>query len=339
MGSVLLVVAAFLLAVKNGTAQVVFGSPEPDGRNVSLAEFVAVSVLVPAVILGLAFVLRRDRVAERALTGFVCATGALAVQAVVVLGTRDDSAGSQGFFVLPVIWAAFYLRPLGFAIIAGASAAVMVAVALVVTPGGVAGGALYLVAAVLTTGVLIFRERRATEITERLLELQANTDALTGLSSRRVLDGELAEALAGEDASGASLIVVDVDHFKSINDLGGHLAGDTVLRAVGSVIAQAAGPADVACRMGGDEFALLVRGRPDEEAVAVAERLCADVREIPAPPGSGPARDGRMSISVGVAHAPADAGGVEELYEVADRRLYAAKARGRGRVVVADRAG
>lgn len=337
MASTLLLVAAALLVVKNWTAQIVFGSTEPDGREVSGLNFVVTSVVVPAALLMVAFLLRRDRVAVWGFSGFVSATIVLALIAGVVLGTGDDSAGAQAFFVLPVIWSAFYLRLLGFVLIAVWSAVVMVVIAQVVTPGGIAGGALFLIAAVLTTGVLIFRERRAAEIAEQLLELQANTDMLTGLSSRRVLDETLADAMA-DPAHRLSLLVVDVDHFKSINDSGGHLAGDAALRAVAALIAGFAGASDVACRMGGDEFALLVTGLGEGEAVAIADRLCAGARDIEIPPGAGLGGEGRMSVSIGVAHAPGDARGVAALYEAADRRLYVAKARGRGRVVVVDRA-
>ncbi len=337
LASSLLGVAAVLLFMKNWTSLLLFGSTEPDGREVSGATLILTSVVVPAALLLVALVLRDETVARWGFTGFVTAAMILALTGAVILGTGDDSAGAQAFFVLPMIWAAFYLRPLGFVLIALAAAAMMVVVAQVVTPGGIAGGVLFLIAAVLTTGVLIFRERRATEVTEQLLEIQANTDALTGLSSRRVLDEALDRGLM-TPGHRLSLLLIDIDHFKSINDHGGHLAGDNALRAVASLIGGAAGPSDVACRMGGDEFALLLIDLDEDDALTIAERLCSLAREIAIPSGAGLRGDGRMSVSVGVARAPGDARDVAALYEAADRRLYAAKARGRARVVVVDRA-
>ncbi len=336
--SILMGVAAVLVFVKNTSSQLLFGSAEWGGGSVSGLEFVLTRLVVPVGVLLMAAAVRRPRIARSPYVGSVCAMAMVVLLVVVLVGAGDDAAGSQIFFVLPVIWAAFYLRTLGFVVIAVAAAAGMVAIAQWVTPGGIAGGALVLIASILTTGALIFRERRAAEATERLLELQGNRDALTGLSSRRVLDRVLSERLRSPGTGGLSILLIDMDNLKSVNDTGGHPAGDAVLRSIAALIAAAAGPSDVACRMGGDEFALLLVDRDGDEVVAVAERLCDDSRGIVAG-SSGSAGETRMSVSIGVAHVPRDAADVEALYEVADRRLYIAKARGRDQVVMVDRDG
>ena len=337
--SLLMAVGALLLFVKNASAQLMFGSPEPDGRVVSTLEFTLTTIVVPISVLLIAAAIRRSRVAGAPYTGLAAALTMVILLTVVIVGSGDDSAGAQIFFVLPVIWSAFYLRPLGFVVVALAAAAAMVVIAQAVTTGGIAGGgALFLIASILTAGVLIFRERRAADVMEELLEVQANTDGLTGLATRRVLDAALADRLASEEARDLSLLVIDIDHFKSVNDSGGHATGDAALRAIGALIGRAAAPGDVACRMGGDEFARRVSGARRDEVHRVAEDIGREVREISGPAGSGVSGDGALSVSIGVAHAPQDATDVAALYEAADRRLYVAKARGRGCVVVVDRA-
>ena len=152
---------------------------------------------------------------------------------------------------------------------------------------------------------------------------EASHDSLTGLGNRALLHdrAQVVLAEAGEDWQSA-LLIVDLDHFKEINDTLGHAAGDLFLQQVGRRIVSSVQEADAVCRLGGDEFAVLIGGlRTPEQADGVAARLL----EVLAQPVTF---DGlRLSIegSVGVACYPADAGDFDELLRRADVALYQAK--------------
>jgi diguanylate cyclase (GGDEF)-like protein len=120
-----------------------------------------------------------------------------------------------------------------------------------------------------------------------------------------------------------SLVVLDVDHFKSVNDEHGHPAGDAVLAGVGAVLRGASRDGDAAGRLGGDEFALLLPGTTAAEAVSVAERVRAEVGRVAVEHG--------VTASVGVATTVRPADGAE-LLDAADRAVYTAKRGGRDRV-------
>ena len=157
----------------------------------------------------------------------------------------------------------------------------------------------------------------------------AMSDALTGLSNRRRFD----EDLRVECASSArhdrpvSVLMVDVDHFKSYNDTFGHQAGDRALQAVGRLLGGSLRAGDGAYRYGGEEFTLILREAPAEDAAATAERLRAAVEHH----FSGPDEPRTVTISVGVATAGASAS-PEALVAEADAALYEAKRGGRNRV-------
>ncbi|MGH9178946.1 MAG: GGDEF domain-containing protein, partial [Acidimicrobiales bacterium] len=161
------------------------------------------------------------------------------------------------------------------------------------------------------------------------VERLAGTDALTGLANRRVFQESLARELAVAARRGerCGLVVLDVDHFKAVNDTHGHQAGDEVLRLVGRALAEAARETDTAARYGGEEFAVVVPGCATSEAAAVAERLRAAVIATCA---AGPVP---VTVSAGVASYPADALDGDALVAAADAGLYRAKRLGRNRTV------
>ncbi len=163
----------------------------------------------------------------------------------------------------------------------------------------------------------------------RRLEHQSMVDALTGLGNRRAFDQALEEELARTRRARrpVGLVLLDVDHFKRFNDEHGHQAGDLALTEVAAVIAATARTEDRACRIGGEEFALLLPGAGESEAVEVAERMRKGVqaRRLPF---------GRVTVSIGVAVSDGSADG-RALLAAADERLYAAKEGGRNRVVPA----
>jgi diguanylate cyclase (GGDEF)-like protein len=152
------------------------------------------------------------------------------------------------------------------------------------------------------------------------------TDALTCIPNRRALFARLAEEEARARRTGdpLSLLLIDIDHFKSYNDAFGHPAGDQALHMVAQLLAGGARPYDFAARYGGEEFAVILPRTNPPAAFGVAERLCHAVAVAPVP-------HRRLTISIGVA-ALDPAGGIDELIRVADRALYLAKNAGRNRV-------
>ncbi len=160
----------------------------------------------------------------------------------------------------------------------------------------------------------------------RRLEHLSMSDPLTGLGNRRAFDEALAVEMARARRAGGSMgvVILDVDHFKQFNDRHGHQAGDDALVTVAKVLAQEARAEDRACRIGGEEFALLLPGADDAAAAAVAERVRRAVEAAGAEPAG-------VTVSLGVAASRGD--DPRGLLESADARLYVAKAAGRNRVV------
>lgn len=154
----------------------------------------------------------------------------------------------------------------------------------------------------------------------------AATDALTGVANRytfqQVLESELARASrAGEDVG---LAMLDIDHFKRLNDEHGHQTGDAVLRAVAAKLSEHSRKYDTVARYGGEEFAVILPATDREEVREIVERLRRNVSEL----ADGPS----VTISAGVATFPSDASGVDELVAAADEALYESKRAGRNRV-------
>src|SRR6185312_9476993 len=155
----------------------------------------------------------------------------------------------------------------------------------------------------------------------RLLH-EAQTDWLTGLHNHRVFHERLHDELERAERYGrpVSLISFDLDDFKLLNDVHGHQEGDLVLRRVAAAAREELRGSDLACRVGGEEFAIIL---PEAGKRAAADRLCARVRALPG------AR--AVTVSCGVAGYPADAADATELVAGADAALYAAKERGKDR--------
>ncbi|MCQ4160005.1 GGDEF domain-containing protein [Roseomonas sp. GC11] len=163
----------------------------------------------------------------------------------------------------------------------------------------------------------------------------ARRDPLTGLANRLRFTAAAA-ALRGRAGEGFALVLCDLDHFKSVNDRHGHAAGDAVLVALGQVLRGVAGPGDVAARLGGEEFGLLLPRAGLAEGQAVAEALRRAVERAAIPFEDMVLR---VTLSAGVAASVPQQGLPEGRFEAvlraADAALYAAKAAGRNRVVVA----
>lgn len=167
----------------------------------------------------------------------------------------------------------------------------------------------------------------------------AITDVLTGLRTRRFFGTRLPHEIARARRAGTSLavLIVDVDHFKSINDRYGHPAGDRVLVEVARRLRESVRHADFIARYGGEEFALVIPDASPQELASIGERLRTKVADTPilVPP------DLRINVtvSVGTAGYPRHGNTPAELITTADRALYAAKSQGRDRVVVGETIG
>ncbi len=165
---------------------------------------------------------------------------------------------------------------------------------------------------------------------------QATRDALTGLSNRHAFDEYMAKLLTAPDRMGqrTSLILLDVDKFKGINDKYGHDGGDLVLKDVAKVLMKGVRGADDLCaRIGGEEMAIVLPDTPQKGAQDVAERLRLAIKgsSVTTPDGQVI----KVTASFGVASHPESVTGQEKLFKAADEALYKAKADGRDRVVVA----
>ena len=170
----------------------------------------------------------------------------------------------------------------------------------------------------------------------------AVTDPLTGLYNRRYLESHF-ERISGrlkDDGKPISLLMLDIDHFKQVNDTYGHDAGDQVLQAVGKRIVSNLRGFDTAIRFGGEEFVILLPDAPLSAAVNTAERLCKAMSSAPVPVTNGGDAIA-ITASLGAATMMAGEGSLEELLRRTDAALYQAKESGRNRVIssVADPGG
>ena len=178
---------------------------------------------------------------------------------------------------------------------------------------------------------------------EKLLEEMSATDGLTRLKNRRFFDERLSEEFrrASRYSDPLSLIMVDLDHFKEINDHFGHPNGDAVLREAGDVIRASTREPDICARYGGEEFAVILPKTHLTGALAVAERIWKELGSRVyklKPPGGGDAMERRVTASLGVAAFPyVDITNAELLLKYADAALYQAKESGRNTICLYQR--
>ncbi len=163
----------------------------------------------------------------------------------------------------------------------------------------------------------------------------AITDALTGLYNRRFGDEmvQLEAERTLRDGSSMSVVIIDLDHFKSVNDVHGHLAGDVVLGQAAVRVSAALRSSDVLVRWGGEEFFALLPGATGPEAVVVAQRMRTALSSRPLQLPSGERL--RVTASFGLASFPSHSSHVDQLIHAADKALYQAKTAGRDQVVLA----
>jgi diguanylate cyclase (GGDEF)-like protein len=198
--------------------------------------------------------------------------------------------------------------------------------------------AIYIVAAFRAAKTMSTALHRSYQLTHELeaaradAERQARTDELTQMRNRRAFYelGELALAQAVRYRDPLSLILLDIDRFKQINDEWGHAKGDEVLRTVAVIIQRTVRTSDVAGRVGGEEFATLLPRASLDDAFAMAERLRAAMERTPLENRGG---ELRFTASFGVAALDGEANTLDRLLAEADKALYEAKQAGRNRVV------
>lgn len=178
------------------------------------------------------------------------------------------------------------------------------------------------------------------ELQQKLMEIHrlqiqlrelVNRDSLTGLHNRRYFDAELARALANRRSERSlCLLMIDIDHFKQINDSFGHQAGDDVLARLAGVLTSHCRRRDVICRYGGEEFSILMPEISLANAKRRAERICQAFAEMEV---SFQGQRLQVTLSIGLATCPLHADTAEELVGRADQALYQAKVTGRNKVV------
>jgi len=167
-----------------------------------------------------------------------------------------------------------------------------------------------------------------------VLRSQSIRDPLTGLFNRRYMEESLERELrrAARNQQCVALLMLDIDHFKQFNDTFGHQAGDTLLRSLGDFLSQHTRGQDVACRYGGEEFALILSGASVDAASKRAELLREELEHLIVQHAGQVL--GKVSLSIGISGFPNHGSTSEELVHAADQGLYRAKSEGRDRIVV-----
>jgi len=257
-----------------------------------------------------------------------------AVGVVALLDTRSRSPVLLLLY-LPIVYGALMFSPRA-ATVCGLSALVVVTGVACLDPHGAsaAGWDVVLVgtiAGAATLAVLAAVNRSRIEqhedrLLDRLAEL-AGTDELTGCAVRRVLRQRTEEEIerALRTRGPLSLLMIDVDQFKAINDNYGHVVGDRVLATIGEVLLEHVRPFDVASRLGGDEFAVLLPETDSAGAVHVAERIFRDLASLTEVP---------VTLSIGVSSLDGSMPTIERLFDEADMALYQVKRAGRDAIAV-----
>jgi diguanylate cyclase (GGDEF)-like protein len=191
--------------------------------------------------------------------------------------------------------------------------------------------ALLVAATLLVVTALVVKLRGRIDRLIGELDRAATTDPLTGLVNRRRFDESFAREIErqGRTNNPLALLILDLDHFKRINDSHGHEAGDRVLREFAALIEAETRAVDIVARLGGDEFAVLAPDTGAEGAAVLAQRLRERTRD------AFSERPEQLTVSCGVAVAPADGTDQVALSRAADRALYRAKVLGRDLVALA----
>ena len=291
--------------------------------------FVNVGAGVVAALWGLVYVLLPNPAPDRVLR----ATPAAAALLITFTLAFNHSNAADGMLLLswPLLFAAYLLpRRTAYWTLVVVAACLTVIFAAGSGPDRFAAWIETTTSTALTL-IVILRVRAQADRLKKALAEQASTDPLTGLGNRRAFDEALEREISRQRRTRAplSLLAVDVDHFKKINDTWGHAAGDDTLIALGDLLPRLVRASDTVSRVGGEEFGVLLPDCPAPQARARADALRAQVWAA--------SRDWThpVTVSVGVATVPDSADALDDLVVAADMALYAAKEGGRDRVRVA----
>jgi diguanylate cyclase (GGDEF)-like protein len=306
------------------TMAAVLAAPDPDTSDHTALGACAAAWIVVAALL----VVWRDP--PDAVLHAICPAGTLSATAAVAFA--EPVGLSPIFYLWPMLVAAYFLgRREVLANLAFVTASCGIALALWVDP--ILRLAMFLAVLAITgvvTAVVIVLREQVLALVMRLRTL-ASHDSLTGALNRGAfeqrLDGELARAQ--RTGTSLALVVFDVDHFKSINDRFGHAAGDDALREIGDAVCSGMRRSDVFGRLGGEEFALLLPDTDMAGAAVVADKLRGSLSQRVV---GGPS----LTVSFGVAEVQGGRADARDVFDEADRALYAAKRAGRDRVVRSD---
>jgi diguanylate cyclase (GGDEF)-like protein/putative nucleotidyltransferase with HDIG domain len=264
------------------------------------------------------------------------------LQASVALGTvlvslhawavqNEPALSGEMLYVWLGLYAAYFFTPREAAAQLAFMAAAYLAVLLATVPVEAVPAVWLTLVGILFPAAGLLRAMRdgSTRLVERLSEA-ALTDTLTGLKNRLALDEELHAEVDRALGSGKplSLVIGDLDYFKSVNDQLGHRAGDEALVRVGQVLLRHRRAGDSIARTGGEEFTILLPGASEHEAYLVSERMRSAVEQEFADAAVG------LTFSFGIATFPDHGGSADAVLEAADQALYAAKALGRNRCVI-----
>ncbi|KPQ30638.1 MAG: GGDEF domain protein [Marinobacter excellens HL-55] len=239
------------------------------------------------------------------------------VMAYLLLGKHEGMILSVPFMVLGLVIYFFFLEEVG-------SASSLIDLLNMVLCG------------VLMQVFMHMYEARREEAEQRLVDM-AQTDALTGLANRANFQATLARTIAECDRSGDgfALVVMDIDHFKLVNDTLGHDAGDHVLQNIGKCLTERLRTTDFVGRLGGEEFGLILRNVKPADAFELMDQLRERIANDELRYGEASIR---VTASFGIAQWPEHGRSAETLFCVADRCLYSGKRAGRNRVLPAGRA-
>ena len=332
--------ALVICVVLTVISQVIGGEGESAMRALGLA------VLVPMLVLTIVASYRATSMAYQFLLGVSALVVGLAG---AVIGVKASLAGMSYYFAAQASWIFMIWLVMGFLFRPAACLAWVVSIAYVaatLAAGLPTEEVIFETSMLLTMNLLggyscykIEHAARLNFLESNMLNQLAQRDGLTGLFNRRSFDEYVNRIWRQSRREGATVafLLVDIDHFKSFNDLYGHQAGDDALKAVAKVLAGGGHrPLDLAARYGGEEFALILYGPSREYSRELPERLRKDVQGLEIV-HEGSENSQYLSISIGVAIIHPDAErSVTGAIQMADEAVYQAKEDGRNRIVIVE---